>query len=121
MPIYTYKCCGKKREVFRPMSEAGQPVLCPICGFVMKRDFFADFGKQRTADFQPIVSVAAGVNPCQIPEMQKFDAAHGLAGTQYTGEGDVVFTSRSHRKKYCRAHGLFDRNAGYSDPAPVNR
>lgn len=39
MPIYEYKCdCGTKREVSRPMSEAGQEVICS-CGLLMRRRF----------------------------------------------------------------------------------
>jgi hypothetical protein len=87
----------------------------------MKRDFKADFGKQRFADKQPLVSVAAGVNPDEIPKMRRLDARHGLGGTEYLPNGDVVFKSRAHRKKYCQAHGLFDRDAGYGDASPKNR
>lgn len=122
MPIYSFICsCGHKQQVNRPMAESDLPVLCEKDSFVMKRDFQTDFGKQKLADVWPLVSTAAGVHPDEIAEMQKFDAAHGLKGTQYTRDGDVIFENRTHRKKYCEAHGLYDRNAGYGDPVPKNR
>ena len=100
------------------MSESGLPVLCDKCSFVMVRDFHAESGRQYHGDIWPMASYAAGVHPKQIPEMKKFDREHGVP-TDYTEEGDPVLTSPSHRRKYCQAHGLFDRNAGYSDPVPV--
>jgi len=36
--------------------------------------------------------------------------------TDYTRDGCPIFTSRAHRKRYCEAHGYFDRNGGYGDP-----
>ena len=98
------------------MSESDLPVLCDIDGFVMTRDFKADFGKQRIADIWPQVSYAAGVHPDDVPKEMAFDKAHGVS-TEYS-DGDPVWTSRSHRKKYCEAHRIFDRNAGYGDPVP---
>ena len=121
MPVYSFKCsCRHKQTVVRPMSESNLPVLCEIDGFVMRRDFQADFGKQRIADTWPLISTAAGVSPDEVPEMMEFDKAHGVP-TQYTPDGDPIFTSKGHRKKYCSAHGLYDRSAGYGDPAPKNR
>ena len=63
-------------------------------------------------------SYAAGVNPKQIPEMRAFDKKHGVP-TDYSPDGDPVFRGPKHRRKYCEAHGLFDRNAGLSDPVPA--
>lgn len=117
MPTYTFKCsCGEKRELVRPMRE-GFPVVCK-CGAVMNRDFKADFGKRHRADTWPMASYAAGVHPKQIVETRKFDSEHEVP-TDYTEDGDPIFTSPAHRKKYCEAHGLFDRNAGFSDPVPA--
>jgi hypothetical protein len=65
-----------------------------------------------------MASYAAGVEPEEVPEMMEFDRQHGVQ-TEYNEEGDPVFTSAAHRKRYCEAHGIFDRNAGYSDPVPA--
>jgi hypothetical protein len=68
----------------------------------------------------PMTSYALGVSSEEVPEMKQFDALHGVP-TEYTPDGDPIFTSKSHRAAYCRAHGYFDRNAGYRDPAPLRR
>jgi hypothetical protein len=83
----------------------------------MHRDFWAEVNGRKRTDGWPMVSEMAGINPDQIKEYQEFDKKMGVP-TEYTPDGDVVWTSRSHRKKYCEAHRLFDRNAGYSDPQP---
>jgi len=119
MTTYTFTCsCSHTQEVIRPMSESDLPVLCDKCGFVMHRNYKADFGKQHHGDTWPMASYAAGVNPKQIPEMRKFDREHEVP-TEYTSDGDPVFTGPKHRKKYCETHGLYDRNAGPSDPVPA--
>lgn len=120
MTKYSYICnaCGHKQEVVRSMKDDELPVLCDICSFVMRRDFQADFGKQRYGDIWPMTSYAAGVHHKQIPEMRKFDKEHGVP-TDYSEDGDPVFRGPKHRRKYCEAHGLFDRNAGLSDPVPA--
>lgn len=63
----------------------------------------------------PIVSDAAAIHPDQIPEAREYDRQHGVP-TEYTRDGQPVFTDRAHRKAYCEAHGLYDRNGGYGDP-----
>ena len=121
MPQYSYKCpaCGNKQTVIRSMKDSQKVVLCDEDSFVMQRDYQSDFGKQRFGDIWPYASYAAGVSPDQIPEMQKVDRENGVP-TEYTSDGDPIFRSRRHRKKYCQVHNLYDRNAGYGDPAPRN-
>lgn len=63
----------------------------------------------------PLHSDAAAVHPSQIAEAKAFDEKHGVK-TDYDKDGRPVFTSKGHRKRYCRAHGLHDRNGGYGDP-----
>jgi hypothetical protein len=99
------------------MNEDEQIVLCDKCSFVMHRDFQTDFGGKTHPGNWPMTSYAAGVHPKQIKEMQKFDAEHGVP-THYSDDGDPIFTSPRHRRKYCEAHSMFDRNAGLSDPVP---
>lgn len=116
---YCFICsCGKKQEVVRSMSESDLPVLCDKDGFVMDRNFSAELGPQRHGDIWPMESYAAGVHPKQIPEMREFDKKNGVP-TDYSEDGDPILRGPGHRKKYCEAHGLHDRNAGYSDPVPA--
>jgi len=60
-------------------------------------------------------SDAVGVNPTQRIEAMAHAKKIGVP-TEFNNEGQAVFTSRMHRKKYCEAIGYFDRNGGYSDP-----
>ncbi len=119
MPIYSFKCvaCGSKQEVTRSMT-CEDPVLCEEDGFVMARDYQADFGKQYHGDTYPYASGALGASPSEIAGLMAFDKAHGVV-TEYNSECDPVMRSKAHRKAYCEAHGFFDRNAGYSDPVPA--
>lgn len=97
---------------------------CPECGGTMGRDLVAEQeGRRDTPGTYPMTSYAAGISPDEVKEFEKSDAAAGVP-TEYTkgpDGGDPIFTSAKHRKKYCRLHELYDRNAGYSDPVPVNR
>ena len=100
------------------MNEDILPVYCDKDKSLMCRDYQADFGKRQPCGTWPMESYAAGVHPKQIPEMREFDKKHGVP-TDYTPDGDPRFTSPKHRRKYCEAHGMFDRNAGLSDPVPA--
>jgi len=119
MTLYSYICpaCRNKQEVARHMNDDELPVLCEKDGFVMRRDYKADFSNRQPCGNWPYYSYAAGVHPKQVPEMMKFDKEHGVS-TEYL-DGDPQMKSPGHRKKYCEAHGLFDRNAGLNDPVPA--
>lgn len=67
----------------------------------------------------PILSDAAGCNPEHIPETKAKLAAAGVP-CDFTRDGRVIFTGPKHRRDACRVMGLYDRNGGYSDPAPQN-
>lgn len=121
MTIYTYICgsCGHRQELSRHMNEDELPVLCKKCSFVMHRDFQTDFGGPTHCGNWPMTSYAAGVHPKQIKEMEAIDKKYGVP-THYTEDGDPIFTSPKHRRKYCEVHRMFDRNAGLSDPVPTH-
>lgn len=121
MPQYSYTCesCGATFECHYSMRRQPKSLPCPKClvaGARAQRDVAADWkGRHRHGDIWPLHSDAAGINPDQEKEQIAADAALGVP-TAYDSEGRAVFTSRSHRKRYCEAHGLFDRDGGYSDP-----
>jgi hypothetical protein len=96
------------------MSEATEPVFCVKCDDRMNRDFQADMGKQTHGDCWGYASYAAGVSPSEVPAMREVDRRAGVI-TDYSPDGDPIMRSRAHRKKYLAAHGLHDRNGGYSD------
>lgn len=67
----------------------------------------------------PQHSWAAGVNPEQRQEAWEHSKEIGVP-TRFDHNGDAVFRSRGHRKRYLERVGIFDRDAGYSDPTPDN-
>ena len=119
MATYSYKCpiCENKQEVVKPMAESDSTELCDKCAFVMNRNYQADFGKQYHADIYPYPSTALGVHPEEVKHRMKFDSDMGVP-TVYNSEGDPIMLNATHRRKFCRAHGVHDRNASYSDPVP---
>jgi hypothetical protein len=72
-------------------------------------------GYGRTAKVQR--SIALAVHPSQRKEAIEDAIAKGVP-THFTEDGRPEFTSREHRKRYFRAYGFFDRDAGYGDQAP---
>lgn len=68
----------------------------------------------------PMTCTAIGVHPSQVKEHMEHLRAMGCGQVNHTKDGDVIFESKSQRKKVCEALGFFDRNGGYSDPQPKN-
>lgn len=69
----------------------------------------------------PMVSTAAGVHPGQIKEHMEHLRSKGCGQVNHTKDGDIIFESKGQRKKVLEALGMYDRNGGYSDPAPSVR
>jgi len=63
----------------------------------------------------PMKSDGGGVHPKQIEEMREKCKRHGVT-TDFTPDGRAIFTSRGHRKRYCRLFGMHDKDGGYGDP-----
>lgn len=85
-----------------------------------QRDILSEHrGVAHHAGNWPMVSDAMGVHPGQIREAMATDQKLGVRA-EYTRDGSVIFESPAHRKRYCEAHGVFDRNGGYSDPQRRN-
>jgi len=121
--IYCYKCpaCKKKKEVIKPASRYKEPELCDVCSFVMNRDFRAEHGGHTdTPGNWPLLSDACGVAHDQVKEAHEESVKAGVP-TDFTEDGRAILTSPLHRKKYCEAMGMYDRNAGYSDPMPSKK
>ena len=97
------------------MSDSQKPKLCE-CGQSMRRDIgFEHRGFRHTPGTWPMASDAAGVHPDQVKEAVAHSEAIGIP-TQFDSEGRAIFTGPRHRKAYCEAIGLYDRNGGYSEP-----
>lgn len=123
MPTYLYSCvkCGEVTSRQFSMQARRKIVPCKICGDVAKRDYLAEHeGVAHHPGNWPLLSDAAGVNPCQIAEAREHSVRVGVP-TDFTKDGRAILKSAEHRKRYCEAHGLYDRNGGFSDPLPKNR
>lgn len=68
-----------------------------------------------TAGNYPMASYALGIDPSEVAEYTAKDNAAGVP-TEYNNDGEPIFTSKKHRRDYCHAHNVHDRNGGYSDP-----
>ncbi len=116
MPIYCFECeCGATAEKMRDVDSRNMPVVCHVCGRMMSRDLRAELGSVETEwspDMQ-IHSNAMGVHPDQISEAMAHDRRLGCP-VEYDRAGRPVFTSKSQRRRYIRAHGVVDQ-AGYYD------
>jgi len=119
MPTYCFKCseCGYTESEIRPMAKANAEKFCSGCGSLSNRDLRAEHGNfKNCAANWPMESDAAGVDVSQVSEATAHARAVGVP-TEFNPEtGNPIFTSRNHRKRYCEAVGLYDRNGGYSDP-----
>lgn len=67
---------------------------------------------------RPLKSVALAVQPGQVAEAAADAAARGVP-TDFTPEGEPILRDRDHKKRYLRAYGMYDRDAGYGDAAPL--
>lgn len=95
------------------------PDLGPFVGSRAKRDWNGSDLKF-SGNVWPLRSTALGVLPEQVKEAEKaaFDAG---VPTRFDGEGRAILTSRSHRSAFVKSQGHCDFDAGYNDPAPLNR
>jgi len=69
----------------------------------------------------PMVCTAAGVHPAQIREHTEHLRKMGAGFVEHTRDGDLVFQDKGQRKRVLECLGMFDRNAGHSDPTPKYR
>lgn len=62
----------------------------------------------------PKKSKSAAVHRRQVKEAEEHAKALGVP-TDYTPEGEPVFTSRAHQKRFAKAHGMHNYDGGYGD------
>ena len=123
MPTYCYRRVDNgeiveltmrvSEQIHRQLSDG--TIVLPDGSYGL-RDYCAEHGGfVGTPGAWPLLSDAAGVAEHQIQEAAQHSRRIGIP-TDFTPDGRAIFTSRSHRKKYCEAIGLYDRSGGYSDP-----
>lgn len=65
----------------------------------------------------PMMSDALAVHPSLRADAEKDAAAKGCP-TDFAADGRPILRDKEHRKRFLQTYGYYDRNAGYSDPAP---
>lgn len=115
MPVYCYSTeAGDTVELFYPMGEAPRTIRRD--GATFYRDIVAEHsGFRSTPGNWPLRSDAAGVHPSQVRDAENQAKALGVP-TRFDREGSAIFESQQHRKAYCEAVGLYDKDGGYGDP-----
>lgn len=63
----------------------------------------------------PFAADALGVHPSQVAEAQADSETRGVS-TDFTESGEPIMRSPGHRRRYCEAYGIYDRNGGHGDP-----
>lgn len=117
MPVYCYRDMDTGELVERQFDLGHAPAIIEEEGKEYVRDLAAEIATHggRARRTWPMYSDAAGVHPLQVPEAEAHARALGIP-THFTPDGRAEFLSPQHRKAYCEAVGLFDRNGGYGDP-----
>ncbi len=115
--VYCFACanCGETAEVIRPVSRYQDPMPCDKCGGPMGRDFRAEHNGPTTGQGGwPMKNWALGVQPEQRKEAMAHADSVGVP-THFDAEGAAVITDRSHYRRYCKALGVRNKDAGYGD------
>lgn len=121
MPLYAYTCPGGHlTRRFYSSTKIPKRIHCHKCKRRARRIFAAMVAP--SGNF-PMTSSAAGVYPGQIEEAERKSREPGMVPIRFSREpetnGDAIFTSRGHRKKYCESQGLHDLDGGIGDPMPL--
>lgn len=122
MPFYVYRdeSTGEKIELMMTVAEMSRRQRKDGTivheGKTLLRDIAAEHGGFRnTPGAWPMKSDAAGVHPSQAGEAYEESARLGVP-TRFDSEtGQAIFESRSHRRAFLRAKGMYDRNGGFGD------
>ncbi len=73
-------------------------------------------GISKHATWHAHKSDAMGINPVQRRDAMKADEELGVKIDYDEKTGEAIFTSPGQYRRYCEAHGFFDRNGGYASP-----
>jgi hypothetical protein len=85
-------------------------------GAIAIRDLLAEHGGPKASPAAwPLHSEALAVHPTQIEEARAHSRSLGVP-LEFDPIGCPIFVSRRHRRDYCRAIGVRDRDGGYGDP-----
>ena len=99
MPIYDYMCeeCDHVTSDFTTISKRKKMFPCEKCG----KDSPRYYGNHVTANADhPRISIAMGVQPCQIAEAMK-----AFPGSRYNKEGNLLIANRAEKKLRMKQRG----------------
>lgn len=118
--IYIDEKTGEHHEIMMTMSEMlrrqDSEGNIEHEGKTLKRSVVAEHrGVPGCSTNWPMMSDSAGVHPSQCKKA--WEESLGMkVPTQFHPEtGQAIFESRSHRKAFLKAKGMYDRNGGYGD------
>lgn len=117
MATYCYTNGDETIERDYPMGEAPKRVRHQ--GRWYKKNIAATHSGTRSGEHGwPMWSDFAGCHPSQKAEMERRSAEAGCP-VRVNVLGQVELLNRKHRHDFLRFRGMFDRDAGYGDPAPL--
>ena len=129
VPTYVFVCdgCGNRREITRPMADAGEPARCPRCLECMRRDYGGEVPSAHAV--APHESRSMGVPECVMDGAEHVRRRGGgydtfrrdEAGRRYQVNppgvtlnpktGDVVCNTRDERRHAVQSLGMTDYDA----------
>ena len=122
MPTYVYSDMqtGEIIELTMTMNELSSRQLEDGTilheGRPLKRDICVEQGGRKCTNGNfPMLSDGAGVHPSQCEAAYKQSVEMGVPTQFHKETGQAIFESRSQRKAFLRAKGMYDRNGGYGD------
>lgn len=122
MPFYVYKdeSTGEKVELMMTIAEMMRrqrkdgTILHE--GRRLMRDVVSEHrGTSSCPGNWPLLSDAAGVHPSQCKDAWNQSVSMGVPTRFHPDTGQAIFESRSHRRAFLRAKGMYDRSGGYGD------
>jgi len=122
MPFYHFidRNTGEKFELMMTISEMmrrqKKDGTLLHDGRTLHRDITSEHrGFSNTPGAWPMLSDAAGVHPSQAGAAFKESVGFGIPTRFHPETGQAIFESRSHRKAFLKAKGMYDRSGGYGD------
>ena len=115
MVTYCYKTPGG--EIVERMAPMGQaPRFLVVHGKRAKRCLQAEMADPiGTKKVHCRASMALGVNPRQVPELQRLLKSRGCRPTQFDAQGDCLVQDQRHANEIMRARGMRNQDGGFGD------
>lgn len=118
--IYTDRQTGEKFELMMTISEMWRRQRRDGSikheGRTLHRDLTSEHrGMTSNPGNWPMKSDAAGVHPSQAGAAYSESVKMGVPTQFDPRTGQAIFESRSHRRDFLKAKGMFDRSGGYGD------